>query len=99
MSIKVFKLTNTEEIIAEYGEKDGDMLVLEKPARIAIIPTQDNHGIAMALIPWTPYSKDTTIKISKTHTLIEVEPTDELANQYRENFGSGLTLPSKNIIA
>lgn len=98
MSIKIFKLTNNEEIIADHDKKDGDMLVLEKPARIALMPTQDNTGIAMALIPWIPYSEDKEVKIKPSHILIEVNPTDEIIRQYRKNFGSGLVTPPTDII-
>tara|TARA_R110000824_G_scaffold86120_1_gene213406 strand:+ start:121 stop:441 length:321 start_codon:yes stop_codon:yes gene_type:complete len=92
-TVRIVRLTSGEEIIAKI-EKTDTHVKMKKPA--IIIPAgQDQIG----LMGWLPYTKaEDGIEILLTSVLFIVEPVEEMAQQYEQMFGSGLIVPSNNVI-
>jgi len=90
--IKIVRLTSGEEIIATVTETDSHVK-LKKPA--ILIPAGKDQ---LAFGQWLPYAdiKKDGIEIDKKFTLFIVDALDELTDQYREMFGSGLVVARKN---
>lgn len=91
MSIQVIKLNCGDEVIGDM-RMDGDKLVVEKPARVMLVPVEGGAGFA--LMPWFPYAEDKEYFINGNAIITRFNPTEDLTNEYRKNFGSGLDIPT-----
>ena len=89
MNIKVVKLVTGEDVICEYKEKDENYVIMEDPVIIMTVPTEEGIGISMAL-PWGMISDKREFEIRKDHIIYEIDPPEELSNQYSSQFGSGI---------
>lgn len=88
--IKVFKLLNGEELIAnvelnEVGYK------LKEPA--AIVIQQTAKGVGVALAPYMPYA-DSDISLYASAIVSESTPNRDMENEYSRIFGSGIQVVS-----
>lgn len=97
MSIEVLRLVNGEDIIADVERPDGDVIVLNNPAKIALFPTEEG-AMGIGLIPWIPYSEDDKFEILESNVMCLITAPDELINEYNEKYGSGIVTPPKNLI-
>lgn len=88
--IKVLKLTNGDDIIAEVEEKNNNLLI--KNAH-RIIMTPDGLG----LMPFMLFSKDKQFSISESHIVAKGEPEIEIRNAYSSQTG-GVVLAKNNMI-
>lgn len=88
--IKVVKLINDEDIIAEVTEND-DTIELKNPIRIVIT----DRGAAM--IPMNPFVKDKTITLKSSFVLYTGTPEEEVLNAYNQRFGTGIILPEPGV--
>lgn len=101
MSIRIVKLINNEEIMAEI-EVDDNNIILTNPVGVAIVRGQDgrpNIGFA----PWPLHStqgeKDASYPIAKKHVLYYYTPAEDFINNYNQIFGAGIVVPpTKQII-
>ena len=99
MAIKILKLISSEDIIGDYEERDSESITIIKPAKLVMYPTDDG-GVAIAIIPWAPFSDDKDIPIRKDCIIASMYPSDEIKNEYNERFGNGIVTPrSGGIIA
>ncbi len=90
MNIKIVKLITGEEVICEYKE-ENDIVILENPIIISIVPSEEGIGIALTL-PWMLVSGERIFELNKNHILCSVDPPEELSNQYSSQFGSGIVI-------
>ena len=97
MSLKVLKLTSGEEIIGDIEHGTKDDIIIDTPAKLVMFPTEKD-GIGMAIMVWLPYSNDKKVSIKKQFIMTKVKPSDEIANEYNNRFGSGIVTPTKEII-
>lgn len=101
MSIRIVKLVNNEEIMAQI-EIDDTHFILNNPVGVAIVRGQDgrpNVGFA----PWPLHAeqteKDTSFPIAKKHVLYYYTPAEDFINNYNQIFGAGIMVPpTKQII-
>ena len=91
MSIKLVKLATGDDIVCEYKDNKDGTITMEKPA--AFFQMQTEEGIQMGLAPWMPISKEDEFVISKDTVVVVTLPLDEIEQQYRTRFGSGLLVP------
>ena len=97
MALKILKLTSTEDIMGDLEIKDGKYIV-SSPARLVMMPTQEG-GMAMAIMPWVPFSDDDEIVIREEALVAEpMNPADDIRNEYSQRFGSGIVTPPKDLI-
>lgn len=84
--IKLVRLVTGEEVIGDCREENltSKDISLKNPVRIFV--TQ--QGLAMA--PYAPFIKGDTIYIKETNVIYTSEADDDLANEYRSKFGSGI---------
>ena len=97
MNVKIIKLTNSDEVIADVKESDDDKVILSNPAKIVMFPGEDG-GMGLALVPWLPYSDDEEVEIKEKDILVVVTPSSEIFSEYNGRFGSGLIIPDDGII-
>ena len=99
MNIQVLKLLNNEEVLADI-EQDDTHFILNNPVSIAIVrgPTgQPSVGFAPFPIH-SEQKKDYQISIAKKHVLYYYVPAQDFINNYNQVFGSGIVLPSKQLV-
>jgi hypothetical protein len=94
MSIKIFKLSTGEEIIADLVSVDSDSYIVCDTLAIILKPTND--GFTYGFIPWVPMV-DGNKKLSKNHVIFSEDPADDAKNAYAEMFGK-IILPEKRLI-
>lgn len=85
-----------ETIVAKTNDQGGVALVLKNPCVIHTVPT--DQGLAHALLPYLSYAKNNEVPIELDNILTQVEVDDDLVNEYRAGFGSGIQVPSNKII-
>ncbi len=97
MAVKILKLISSEDIIGEWEERDSESITITKPAKLVMYPT-DEGGVAMAIMPWVPYSDDKDIPIRNDCIIATLHPSDDVKNEYNERFGNGIVTPAGGII-
>lgn len=94
MSVMMIRMKGGEDVVAEITEKE-DTVVLKNPA--VLMPMRDAGGgnMQMGFGPWIPFSASTNpeVEISREHILFIIEPNTDVANNYRQAFGSGVVVP------
>jgi hypothetical protein len=88
--IKVFKLLNGEELIANV-EVNGLGYTLKDPA--AIVIQQTAKGVGVALAPYMPYA-NSEITLYASAIVSESTPNLDMENEYSRIFGSGIQVVS-----
>ena len=96
MAIKLIRTKAGEDIVADLDEKD-DVYTLDSPAML--IPMSDGRGnqVQMGFGPWCPFSADKEIDIPKDWAVFVIEPAEDLKNNYRQAFGSGVVVPDVKV--
>jgi len=89
--VKVFKLINGEEIIAEVFNNFADHFELKTPAQIVMQQTKEGVGVAMA--PYMPYATG-NIELQKHAIASSGTPDVKMENEYSRLFGSGIQIAS-----
>ena len=86
--IKIIKLINGDDIVCslpkeQLGEK-SPMLRLSKPLQVKYVPQLTPQGIKdyVALIKWSPYTKDTIITIPKDKIVTITNASGSMMNSY-----------------
>ena len=81
--VKVLKLITGEEVIARVTEESSNLLTLEKPMTLQMIPPNTSTGqVGFALVPWIKAAKNDKTTISIEHVLV----TDEASDQTEKNY-------------
>ena len=81
--VKVLKLITGEEVIARVTEESSNLLILEKPMTLQMIPPNTSTGqMGFALVPWIKAAKNDKTTISIEHVLV----TDEASDQTEKNY-------------
>jgi len=81
--VKVLKLITGEEVIARVSEEHNDLLTLEKPMTLQMMPPNTSTGqVGFALVPWIKAAKNDKTTISIEHILV----TDEASDQTEKNY-------------
>ena len=81
--VKVLKLITGEEVIARVSKEHSDLLTLEKPMTLQMIPPNTSTGqMGFALVPWIKAAKNDKTTISIEHVLV----TDEASDQTEKNY-------------
>ena len=81
--VKVLKLITGEEVIARVSEENSNLLTLEKPMTLQMMPPNTSTGqVGFALVPWIKAAKNDKTTISIEHVLV----TDEASDQTEKNY-------------
>lgn len=99
-NIMGFQLVGGQDLIGDVSGLDDPscaIIRVEKPAAVGMMGGQ-NGQMNVGLMPWIPFSEDESFDIPKRNIVVYYVPNEELRNHYNRMFGSGLIVPSKNII-
>ena len=95
MKVKVFKLLDGTELIAEQFQVFDQFFELKSPA--AIVLQQSERGVGVALAPYMPYVEG-NYKVMRSAIVVDGEPNIQMQNEYSRIFGSGIQLVSAGAI-
>lgn len=96
MTVKVFKLINGEELIAEIFNTYDATYELKQPT--TIVMQQTERGVGVALMPYMPYAGD-KIHLYKSAISSEGQPLPEMENEYKRVTGAGIQIVPANALA
>ena len=80
--VKVLKLITGEEVIARVIEEENNLITLEKPMTLQMLPSTSTGQVGFALVPWMKAAKNDNMTISIEHVLV----TDEASDQSEKNY-------------
>ena len=81
--VKVLKLITGEEVIARVSEENSNLLTLDKPMTLQMMPPNTSTGqVGFAIVPWIKAAKNDKVTISIEHVLV----TDEASSQTEKNY-------------
>jgi hypothetical protein len=96
MSIKLLRLKSGEDVVADIDE-NVDTITLENPAQIGPVGDPRGGNVQMGFGPWVPFNKGKTVEIPRNWVVFIIEPADDIVNNYRQAFGSGIVVPPVKI--
>lgn len=103
-NIKILKLINGDEIIAEVLDSgaalsgDKTKVRITNPVRIVIVPTRtDPKSPTVGFAPWPEFTEEKTFTLDKSHVLVIMDPLKEFITQY-SSLMSGIVLPSNKLV-
>ena len=94
--IKVFKMINGEELIAEVFNNYDRHIELKSPAQIVMQQTKDGVGVALA--PYMPYATG-NIELHRHAIASSGTPDVKMENEYNRLFGSGIEIAPASALA
>lgn len=99
INIKIIKLVNGEELIAQILPSPSNMVVkFQDPVRIIVMPNKlDPKTPNIGFAPWAGFSDDKIFTLDKDHVLVIMSPFKEFISQYTSMF-SGIITPSPGLI-
>ena len=91
-NVKILKLITGEEVIARVTEeKNVDLITLEKPMTLQMIPPTSTGQVGFALVPWMKAAKNEKVTISTEHIIAEDEGSEQTQKNYLQ-LVTGLSL-------
>lgn len=106
MNVKIVKLLTGEELLAKILPSSNEIVKMENPVRIVVIPQKPNmqydpnRAPSIGFAPWAEFSDDREFVIDKSHVVAIMTPIKQFVDQYNTMFSkivtpqSGLILPS-----
>ena len=81
--VKVLKLITGEEVIARTNEGANNLISLEKPMILQMLPPNTTTGqVGFAMIPWMKAAKNEKVLISTEHIIAEDEASEQTEKNY-----------------
>ena len=81
--VKVLKLITGEEVIARTNEGGNNLISLEKPMILQMLPPNTTTGqVGFAMIPWMKAAKNEKVLISTEHIIAEDEALEQTEKNY-----------------
>lgn len=95
MELILIKLNSGEHMIAEVVTYRGDELELKN--HCMVFPAQDKSNSVSVLPTFNLFDAD-GVMMPKSQIVYSGQPNDEIREQYEAAFGSGIVLPSTQIL-
>ena len=97
-NLKLIRLLNGEELMAEVVRDGKDSLDIKNPVRIMVVPNKtDPSNPNVGLAPFMQFSDDKELTLNRYCVITIATPLKEFVNQYNTIFG-GIVVPDTKII-
>ena len=90
-NVKVLKLITGEEVIARVTEEKNNLITLEKPMTLQMLPNTSTGQVGFALVPWMKAAKNEKVTISTEHIIAEDGGSEQTEKNYLQ-LVTGLSL-------
>lgn len=95
-SIKLFKLLNRDDILAEVVTETDSIIKIKNPVRVIVVPSKTSpQNPQVAFAPWAEFTEQKEFVVHKAHIIAAMEPMTDFINNYNSMFG-GLVVPSSS---
>ena len=92
-NIKIIRLLNGEEIIAEVTSDSGQIITIRNAIRIVVMPNKADPSVPnVGMAPFMQFTEDKDLTLNKNCVITVATPLTEFVNQYNSVFG-GLVVP------
>jgi hypothetical protein len=95
--VKIVRLTTGEELLCKMDPAmtlgEGTSILINTP--VLILPTADGK---LTFMPYMPYADIKDLIVKERSVMFIVDPTNELANQYKTMIGDVVVPPKPKII-
>lgn len=100
MNVQVFKLLTGEDVLGELLSDSQTVYTIKNPVGIAVVRGQNGQpNVGLSPFPLhADQKKDSTIDIPKSSVVYSYVPAEDFLANYNQIFGSGIVLPSKQLI-
>ena len=88
----MLRLKSGEDVVADIDENQ-EYIMLENPAQVVPMGEPIGGNIQMGFGPWVPFNKGKTVEIPRDWVVFIIEPADDIVDNYRQAFGSGIMVP------
>ena len=88
----MLRLKSGEDVVADIVENQ-EYIMLENPAQVVPMGDPKGGNIQMGFGPWVPFNKGKTVEIPRDWVGFIIEPADDIVDNYRQAFGSGIMVP------
>ena len=95
--IKLIRMKSGEDVIGEVSYAN-DTIRLGSPAVLMPMPDGRGNSVKMGMVPWQPFSKSTEFSIPSDWIVTMSQPSDDIENGYRKNYGSGIDIPQSELL-
>ena len=99
--IVLIRLLNGIELLGEisYGDKDGDTVLVKKPVRVVVMPSQTNpSNPTVGFAPWCEFTTDEIVEFRNDHVLATMTPIPEFVAQYKRATSSVILPDNQRLI-
>jgi len=96
--IKLYRMRSGEDVIGDVESENQEFINLESPAVLMPVSGASGGQVQMGMVPWQPFSKTKVFQIPRDWIVTESDPTDEVSDGWRRSFGSGIEVPTKNML-
>lgn len=97
-NVKLAKLIDGTEILAEIIIKDASSVTVRNPVRVIVVPSKtDARTPTVGFAPWAEFSEEKEFTIHRAHIITLMVPVKDFVNQYNSIFG-GIITPTSKII-
>lgn len=97
-NIKLLKLLNGQDLIAEVFDKNTTTVKVKNPVAVVVMPSRtDPKTPTVGFAPWAEFSEDKEFELASTHILAIMTPVKEFVSQYNSMFG-GIVMPTNKLI-
>jgi|TARA_B100001079_G_C16248655_1_gene442291 hypothetical protein len=95
--IKLLRMQSGEDVLGELYETETSYRI-ENPAVLMPMPDGRGNTIQMGMVPWQPFSKSKEFSIAKDWVVTVSNPSQEIEDNYRRVFGSGIAVPQPKVL-
>ena len=92
MSIRVYKLTTGEEIVAGYKETNDEGILVSKPRILAFAPGADGQ-VNVQIVPYVIAAPDHDIRFKHPNVVFELDNVPKQLEDIYIQHTSGLVMP------
>lgn len=98
INLKLFKLINGNEVLAEVSNETDTHVTLKNPVRVVVMPSKTSAQTpTVGFAPWAEFSDEKEFTMHKAHVIVSMVPVQEFVNQYNTMFG-GIIAPTSKLI-
>ena len=96
--IRLVRTRSGEDVVAEIEENE-DTVTLENPAQLMPMGSPTGQGMQMGFAPWIPFAGTAKVKVDipRDYIVFIIEPAEDIVNNYRQAFGSGIVVPDVQV--
>jgi len=96
--IKLIRMRSGEDVVGEVTKENEEFIDIKDPATLMPMSGGANNAVQMGMVPWQPFSKSKEFSVPRSWVVTVSEPADDLEDNYRRVYGSGIDIAPKKLL-